>query len=60
VLVVGSHVRCFFLGCLLCLPASARDAANDWRTGRTLPVDRNRFEIDSGKEKTIYYEVVFQ
>jgi hypothetical protein len=30
------------------------------RTGRTLPVDRNRFEIDSGKEKTIYYEVVFQ
>ncbi len=30
------------------------------RTGRTLPVDHNRFEIDSGKEKTIYYEVVFQ
>jgi len=29
-------------------------------TGRTLPVDHNRFEIDSGKEKTIYYEVVFQ
>jgi hypothetical protein len=30
------------------------------RTGRTLPVDQNRFEIDSAREKTIYYEVVFK
>jgi hypothetical protein len=30
------------------------------RTGRTLPVDQNRFQIDSAVEKTIYYEVVFR
>jgi|SRR5579862_1114161 len=29
------------------------------RTGETLPVEKNSFEIDSAREKTIYYEVVF-
>ena len=30
------------------------------RTGKTLPVEANTFEIDSAREKTIYYEVVFK
>jgi hypothetical protein len=30
------------------------------RTGKTLPVEKNHFEIDSALEKTIYYEVVFE
>ena len=30
------------------------------RTGRSLPIDGNRFEIDTAREKTIYYEVVFK
>jgi hypothetical protein len=30
------------------------------RTGKTLPVANNTFAIDSAKEKTIYYEVVFK
>jgi len=30
------------------------------RTGATLPVDKNSFDIDSAHEKTIYYEVVFK
>ena len=30
------------------------------RTGRTLPVEKNSFEINSAQEKTIYYEVVFE
>ncbi|MEI8341629.1 MAG: hypothetical protein WCH43_08865 [Verrucomicrobiota bacterium] len=30
------------------------------RTGQTLPLRGNNFEIDSSKEKTIYYEVVFK
>ncbi|MGO8750387.1 MAG: hypothetical protein ACLQNE_30955 [Thermoguttaceae bacterium] len=30
------------------------------RTGKTLPVEKNQFEIDSAQEKTIYYEVVFE
>ncbi len=30
------------------------------RTGRTLPVTNNSFEIDTAREKTIYYEVAFK
>jgi hypothetical protein len=30
------------------------------RTGRTLPVARNTFQIDSAQEQTIYYEVVLK
>jgi len=30
------------------------------RTGKTLPVVKNSFAIDSSKEQTIYYEVVFK
>jgi hypothetical protein len=30
------------------------------RTGRTLPIKENSFEINSASEKTIYYEVVFK
>ena len=30
------------------------------RTGRTLPVSRDGFHIDTAQEKTCYYEVVFQ
>ena len=30
------------------------------RSGKTLPVEKNSFEIDSSREKTIYYEVVFE
>ncbi|MGO9107926.1 MAG: hypothetical protein ACLP9L_01725 [Thermoguttaceae bacterium] len=30
------------------------------RTGKTLPVEKDGFEIDSAREKTIYYEVVFK
>lgn len=30
------------------------------RTGRALPLSGTRFEIDTGKDKTLYYEVVFR
>ena len=30
------------------------------RSGKTLPVEKNSFTIDSAREKTIYYEVVFE
>lgn len=30
------------------------------RTGKTLAVDSGRFTIDGAKDKTLYYEVVFQ
>jgi len=33
---------------------------NGARTGRTLPVSANHFALDTGKEKTMYYEVVFE
>ena len=33
---------------------------NGQRTGGTLPVDKNSFAIDTGRDKTIYYEVVFK
>ncbi len=30
------------------------------RTGKTLPVDGGRFAIDGARDKTLYYEVVFE
>ena len=30
------------------------------RTGKTLPVQNGAFAIDGAKDKTLYYEVVFQ